>query len=269
VTACRILSGASALAVGLFSAACGGGGGAGALSHDVPTVQLQLLDAASNSEPGELAARFLRDSTYDSIVIEVDYPAGRAPNLDALETLSARLGEVCRKPGGVTVVVDDAIPLGAFPEIEDAASLEALEEAWRDRYADESTGVAVFYVLCVPGGHVDDTPAESVLGMAFGGSSVALFLDSTDRVGDFFATTAEMRATILLHESCHILGLVNHGIPMVTPHEDPDHAHHCDSPNCLLSAAPVLPRLGPDITDPDFAPLCPHCVADLAAYASR
>jgi hypothetical protein len=263
--------GGFALGLGCFLTACGGGGGGGgaATANDAPIVQRTPVDAASNSEPGQLAGRFLRDTTYGSLVVEVDYPVGRAPDADAIDALVNRLNRVCRKPGGVTVVLDDAIPLEDFPALEDATSLENLEISWRGRYADASTGVAVLYVLCVPGGHVDDTKTQRALGMAFGGSSVALFLDATDRGTDVFATTAEMRAMVLMHEVGHMLGLVNNGTPMVAPHEDPDHPQHCDDATCLMSAAPVLPRLGPDLLDPAFAPLCTHCAADLAAQAAR
>jgi len=262
---------AAALAVALLTAGCGGGGGGAtvAKANDGVGEPLAPVDAASKSNPGELAARFLQDTTFRSLVVEVDYVEGRAPDAEALDALVARLTSVCRKPQGATIVLDDAIPAGAFPDVLDAGSLESLETTWRDRYADAATGSAVLYVLCVPGAHEDDTPTARALGMAYGGTSVALFLDATDRGHDVFATTAEMRAMILIHEACHVLGLVNNGLPMMAAHEDPHHAHHCDDATCLLAAAPTLPRLGPEIDDPAFSPLCPHCLEDLAALADR
>jgi hypothetical protein len=267
----RNLAVAAALALALLTAGCGGGGGGATVAeaNDGTGSPLAPVDAASNSDPGDLAARFLQDATFRSLVVEVDYCAGRAPDAEALDALVVRLTSVCRKPQGATIVLDDPIPEGAFPDVLDADALESMETTWRDRYADAATGVAVLYVLCVPGGHEDDTPTERALGMAFGGTSVALFLDSTDRGQDVFATTAEMRAMILIHEACHVLGLVNNGLPMMTPHEDPHDAHHCDDPACVLAATPILPRLGPEIDDPAFAPLCPHCLEDLAALADR
>jgi hypothetical protein len=267
----RILAVALAASLALLTAGCGGGGGGAtvAKANDGAGSPLAPVDAASSSDPGDLAARFLQDGTYRSLVVEVDHVEGRAPNAEALDALVTRLTSVCRKPQGATIVLDDPIPAGAFPDVIDADALESIETTWRDRYADAATGVAVLYVLCVPGAHEDDTPTERALGMAFGGSSLALFLDSTDRGADVFATTAEMRAMILMHEAGHLLGLVNNGLPMMTPHEDPDHAHHCEDAKCLLAEAPNLPRLGPEIGDPAFSPLCPHCLEDLEALADR
>ncbi|MSP72515.1 MAG: hypothetical protein EXR76_10110 [Myxococcales bacterium] len=39
------------------------------------------------------------------------------------------------------------------------------------------------------------------------------------------------------HALGHALGLVNHGVPMRLPHEDPGSVGHCENPNCVMSAA--------------------------------
>jgi hypothetical protein len=257
----------------LFAAtsACGGAGGGGSepTSRDLASVAVSAVDAARESDPGRFAADYLRATHFRSIVVEVDYPLGRPPCADALDLLARRLAERCDKPGGVTVVLDDEIPAAAFPPVLGHDGLRALEDAWRDGYASRAAGEAVVYVLCVAGQSDRDTKTENVVGLSFGGSSLALFLDAADRGSDPFATTAEMQASILVHESAHLLGLVNNGVPMVVDHEDHDENHHCAEPDCIMGHQVVVDRRGPNLEDDDFAPLCPHCVEDLRAFGGR
>jgi hypothetical protein len=121
----------------------------------------------------------------------------------------------------------------------------------------------------VPGASDRDTKTEKVVGLSFGASSLALYLDTADRGQDKLQTTAEMQGTILVHEMGHLLGLVNNGVPMVTPHEDPEEAHHDADEDCVLHHQVRVPRNGPDIEDDGFAEFCPHCVEDLRAFGGR
>ena len=49
--------------------------------------------------PGGLALACLRSSTFDSLVIEIDYEEGHEPDANAVSTLKSRVSEVCDKPG--------------------------------------------------------------------------------------------------------------------------------------------------------------------------
>jgi hypothetical protein len=41
------------------------------------------------------------------------------------------------------------------------------------------------------------------------------------------------QATII-HELGHAFGIVDNGVPMVTPHRDTDHGAHCDNDKCVM-----------------------------------
>ena len=43
---------------------------------------------------------------------------------------------------------------------------------------------------------------------------------------------AYVMSKVVVHEFGHLSGLVNHGIPMLTPHEDEANARHCSNPAC-------------------------------------
>jgi len=259
-----------ASALSALTAACGsGGGGSDPVAIDLASVQGSPIDAARDSDPGSFAADFLRAAHFRSIVVEVDYPAGRPPCPEALELLGRRLQDHCDKPGGVTVVLDDAIATEAFVPVIGHDQLRSLEDSYRDAYASDKASEAVLYVVCVPGASDRDTTTEKVVGLSFGASSLALYLDGCDRGADPLATTAEMQATVLVHEMGHLLGLVNNGVPMVTPHEDPEEAHHDADESCVLHHHVKVSRQGPDLDDDEFAAFCPHCAEDMRAFGGR
>lgn len=39
----------------------------------------------------------------------------------------------------------------------------------------------------------------------------------------------------IIHEIGHALGLVNNGLPLSSTHQDTDHGHHCNNPNCVMN----------------------------------
>jgi hypothetical protein len=41
------------------------------------------------------------------------------------------------------------------------------------------------------------------------------------------------QATVV-HEFGHLAGLVDNGVPMVSPHLDPEHAKHCTNEVCVM-----------------------------------
>jgi hypothetical protein len=239
------------------------------MALDLASVRGSPEGAALDSDPGSFAADFLRSTHFRAIVVEVDYPAGRAPSPEVLDLVGRRLQELCDKPGGVNVVLDDAIAPEAFDDVTGHDGLRALEDSYRDAFASEKASEAVVYVLCVPGASDRDTTTEKVVGLSFGASSLALYLDTTDRGDATAVTTAEMQGTVLVHELGHLLGLVNNGVPMVAPHEDPEDSHHCDDEGCALHHHVTVPKKGPDIDEDGFASYCSRCLDDLRAFGGR
>lgn len=193
---------------------CGGSGGAGAAARG----------------PGASARDFLDDAVYDSLVVEVDHVVGQAPSPAALSVLETRLQERCTKPGGVTIVVDDAIPSGGTTY--SVADNQALERQHRDQASSGST--AVFYVLYLDGASDQDGPSGSVLGWAHGPSSVGIFRQTIQGASSLLATPEQIEGAVLVHEAGHLLGLVNNGTPMVANHEDAAHRGHDVDDGCIM-----------------------------------
>ena len=106
-------------------------------SATVPTSDPAYDPVADNrAHPaGGYAFDYLTDNTYTSLEVEIDFVKGNRPKASAVRALREALEALCRKPGGVTVTVDEEIPGNGSP----AWSLreaDAMELEWRDTYHD-------------------------------------------------------------------------------------------------------------------------------------
>lgn len=247
--------GAAALVVHGCGGSSGGSSGGGGGGGSVPV------------STGVSARDFLSDATYTALVVEVDHVQGQAPSASALQLLRTRLQERCNKPGGVTIVVDDAIPSAGG--VYSVAANQALEAQHRDQVASGTT--AVLYFLYLDGQSDQDTSSGRVLGWAHGPSSVGIFRESIAASANALATADEVEGAVLVHEAGHVLGLVNNGTPMVSNHEDAAHRAHDVNDDCIMhwlietsNVRDLVLNLGSLPTQFDAA-----CVADLQANGGR
>lgn len=153
-----------------------------------------------------------------------------------------------------------------FTDDELAALARAnLHEAEHAAFANGS--VAVVHVLYVDGGSRDHKGAT---GLANG--HTAFLFGSQRHLPAFGEDRAYIERAVLVHEVGHLLGLVNRGVPMVRPHEDPASPHHSANPESVMTSAvdageALLARLDegrapPSTFDADD-------LADLRAYRAR
>jgi hypothetical protein len=235
---------------------------------DGASISPSPIIAAQTSFPGEFAADFIRRVRFTKLLVEIDYVAGHAPAASVLNLLQTRLAERCDKPGGVTVLLDDSIPLAEFKTTpQNVADIEALENAHRDNFANANTQTAVLYMIFVKGTSdiAGGGPGSQVLAITYHGSSVALFTDVAESNNSATQTTAEVIGTALVHEAGHALGLVNGGCPMVLPHEDTVHAGHDSSTASAMYWQIQIPPVSPNIGDATFALYGDNCELDIAA----
>ncbi len=264
-----VLSTTLAVAVSCGGGGGDGGGGAGTGDSglvDGASVTPSAIAAAQNSFPGEFAADFLRRTRFTKLLVEIDYAAGHPPSSAAMNLLQDRLEARCDKPGGVTVLADDAIPLSEFPASSDVSDIEALEDTYRDHYADSNTQTAVLYIIYVTGkSSLGGGPATEVLALTYHGSSIVLFVDVADQGNNTLETTEEVEGEAIVHEAGHALGLVNGGCPMVVSHEDRVHAGHDESDTSCMYWLIQIDPVSPNIGDPDFSLYGANCEKDIAA----
>ncbi len=263
-----VLATALAIATSCGGGSSGGGDGSGDSGLvDGASVIPSSIIAAQTSFPGEFAADFIRRSRFTKLLVEIDYAIGHAPAASVLTLLRERLEDRCDKPGGVTVVLDDPIPLSQFKTTpQNVSDIEALENAHRDNFADANTQTAVLYIILVKGtSDIAGGGSSQVLAITYHGSSIALFTDVAETGHSIGETTAEVEGAALVHEAGHALGLVDGGCPMVFPHEDNAHSGHDASPDSVMYWLIQIDPISPNIGDADFALFGDNCELDIAA----
>lgn len=183
--------------------------------------------------PGDAARELVDPRVHANLLVEIDYPVGSAPNAEAKAELRRTLAEVTGRASSAIEFVESA-DIPANPDKKYSVNeIIALENEHRDHHSAGDT--AALYVMYVAGGSTDDDGDSRVLGVAYRGTSVAMFkgnIKAATRsgvVGGIVVPTVEERCverSVLVHEFGHVAGLVNLGAPMVRAHEDPAHKGH-------------------------------------------
>lgn len=219
------------------------------------------------SAAGDYARDFLTQDDFDSLVIEIDWIEGWAPTQSAVTALVSALDGLCHKPGGIQVDLDDEIaPPGRTAW--SVADIAALEEVHRDGYRDTGSRTAVLYAVYVDAGSDLDEGSSRVLGIAYRGSSVALFAETIEEVEPGIPLFAPIEDTVLIHEAGHLLGLVNNGTAMTTDHQDTAHGAHDVDSDCIMHWTIETQNVVDVLLagKPDFDTVCR---ADLTAAGGR
>ncbi|OYU79778.1 MAG: membrane metalloprotease [Flavobacterium sp. BFFFF1] len=214
---------------------------------------------------GSSANDFLSADKYSSLVIEVFYVGDLQPNAQTLQNLKQFMQARLHKPGGITIEQKQiSSPQGTPYTINEIADLES---EIRTRYNSEDT--LALFVLFVDGNFSSDTNTTLTLGAAYRNTSCVLFENSIRTLSNSPTepNRTDLETIVILHELCHILGLVDLGSPMQTDHLDAAHGKHCSNQNCLMyyeteSNIQNMMQSGMPALDAD-------CLADLKANGGR
>jgi hypothetical protein len=187
------------------------------------------------TQPGDLALDYVTAQNFRSLKVEVDFIEGFGPSLDAIAKIRDLWERRLDKPGGVDVVIDTEIPRTEAKEVWEIGDIVALEGQHRANFTGDraNRGTAVIWVVYLNGKSEFDSGQSRALGVAYEGSSVAVFRENVDRT-----SSPEVRdnveALVLAHEGGHLFGLVNNGVPMVNDHEDRAHPRHDVNSACAM-----------------------------------
>jgi hypothetical protein len=89
--------------------------------------------------------------------------------------------------------------------------------------------ISIFFLNGTYNGNPD------VLGVHVRGSAFAfVFKDAVNAVTGDAKSRAYIEQSIVVHELGHVSGLVNNGVPLATPHEDPAHPKHSTNAECAM-----------------------------------
>ena len=214
-------------------------------------------DQLHNRAVGASANELLSSNTYKSLKIEIQYMTGFAPDAGAIGHLQTFLGGLLNKPSGITVVTKEITVSSS-----QALSVNNIIDIERNnRTAFTSADQIAVYVLYTNGNYTDAT----TLGVAYKNTSIALFgkkiHDNSGGLGQ--ANRTKLEATVLEHEICHLLGLVDIGSPMQTNHKDAAHGSHCNNNNCLMYYASETSDIFGFLITGNIPSLDVNCKADL------
>lgn len=188
--------------------------------------------SAARWDVGKSANFLLSDDRFTNLEIEVVYMEGYKPTDFLLESMVEFLQETTRKPGGIEIIEREIPAEGK--EFYNTEEIADLEDRYRKSYNEGNT-VSVFF-LVVDGSYMQDEEEFFTIGAAYRNTSMILFgkriLENSGGFGKPSRSTLE--TTVALHELGHLLGLVNVGSEMVTPHEDEGKEFHCDNDACLM-----------------------------------
>jgi len=210
---------------------------------------------------------FLSDQKYNTLTIEVKYVEGFAPSATSLDHLKSFLQERLNKPSGVTLVQSSVASPGkttlTFDEIQD------LEKANRSLTVKNKNVVA--YLYFTDGEFSENTDSTKVLGAAYGHSSMVIFEKSIKSLSGGFGkpSATVLESVVLDHEFGHLLGLVNNGSTMQTPHQDTANGKHCNDTNCLMNYKTESSRTITNLSGGTIPSLDANCLADLKANGGK
>ncbi len=230
-----------------------------AFTKNATVEERKLVDAKAfhNRNLGASARELLRDEVYTSLTVEIHYMKGFKPRQETVNQLSIFLNRHLNKPKGITIVLNEIGRNKNTPLTTD--SVLSIEKANRTRFVKEDD--ITLYILFTNSRHVD----KRILGTAYRSTSAVIFgkaiRENSNRRGKL--TRQELETAVLLHETGHLLGLVNKGSMAGSNHIDYDYPDHCTNKKCLMYHATETKKLSSVLIKGLVPVLDSNCVADL------
>ena len=179
--------------------------------------------------PGGLTLACLDDSTYTSMVIEIDYQPGYKPESSSTDLLKERLESVCNKPSGIEIEFTET----EFTNEDIWSADDVRVSGWEEKSHDPRDGSTLYWQVLFPAGAYEDS---SVLGVAVDASTISIFKDSIDDSENVLRrpSAEKIENSVLVHEFGHLLGLVNTVYTSPADHEDSAHPGHSNNEDSVM-----------------------------------
>jgi predicted Zn-dependent protease len=220
-------------------------------------------NAFHNRAVGASAYELLSSNTYKSLKVEVQYMSGFQPDAEALSHLQNFFAAYVNKPNGITIVTKEiASSANTTLDVEEIMDIEKT-----NRTAFSTANEMAVYILYTNGVYSEN----NVLGVAYRNTSATLFGKKIkDNSGGFGQTSrTKLEATVLEHEIAHLLGLVDIGTVMQTPHKDVARGSHCNNENCLMYYASETTDVLGFLLTGNIPALDANCVNDLRGNGGK
>lgn len=220
-----------------------------------------------NQSVGFSANDILSGNNYNVISIDLMYVDGFKPEQSTLNNLTQFLLEHTFKTN--INIIPRLIPNTGI-ENYSLNDVRNLEDQHRNEFTEGNT-IAIS-ALFLNGASASNQGNSTVLGTAYRNTSFVVFEETIQSLSDspLEPSRVTVESTVLLHELCHLLGLVNVGSDMVEDHQDVDHGAHCNVNSCLMYFAIENGNSISGMLSGGSVPeLDPFCVQDLQANGGR
>ena len=225
-------------------------------------------DKIGNQQPtGSSSNDLLSDDIYSSMIVEVVYVQGYQPTQTAINNFVSFLDSRIYKPDGIFVETR-SIP---SPGITSYSTQDYVDLELANRlYYNTDNQIAV-WAYFADGKSDGDTNTQVTLGTAYRNTSFIVYEETVQSLSGGFnePSTAVLESTVIEHEFGHILGLVDFGAPMQTPHEDAENPKHCDVESCLMYYAATTGSNLMHLNGGTIPQLDAQCIADLRANGGK
>lgn len=250
-----------------------------------PPFRSVVADGGAGADGGDTRSRprfedYIRGDRFAKLVLELDYVAGQEPRSASESKIIETLGGVLAKPGGITFARHAQIASRGADHAWSFSELDALAKETFDVPVDPDT--TKMHVLFVDGHSDKDSQGGKVLGLAWAHTHLVIFkktIEDACRSGLTGALAEKVcedaEKGVWVHELGHLLGLVDNGLAMATPHSDPNHPAHDRSDACVMfwayDTGNFLDELRSRVIGGTASPLDfdDACLADLAAVRNR
>jgi hypothetical protein len=195
-------------------------------------------DGGSRSRPR--FEDYIRGDRFPKLVLEIDSVPGFEPRSSSEDAVVQGLADLLSRPGAISASgsTSPSYSMGAdhawtFPE------LDALATSTFDLSAGPDA--IKMHVLFVDGHSAEDNQNGKILGLAWAHTHLVVFKKTIEDACGTGLTgllaeqvCADAELGVWMHEIGHLLGLVDNGLPMVTPHKDSLHGAHDQSDACIM-----------------------------------
>jgi hypothetical protein len=193
---------------------------------------------------GGLASRprfedYIRGDRFPKLLLEIDSVPGFEPRASSSDGVVQALADLLSRPGAVTASADSVLSSQGADHAWTFPELDALAASTFDLAVGSDT--IKMHILFLDGHSADDTQNGKILGLAWDHTHLVVFkktIEDICRSGLFGAleenVCADAEQGVWTHEIGHLLGLVDNGLPMVTPHRDSAHGAHDQNNACIM-----------------------------------
>lgn len=216
---------------------------------------------------GYSANDMLSNKNFTDIYIEVMYVDGSRPSAETITNLKNFIGSRTFK---TNITVSERLITITKKSIYTIDDVRNIEDTNRGKFSIENQ--LAISALFLNGKSSNDTETTTILGTAYRNTSFVIFEETIQSTANNVLGPDKiiLESTVILHEFCHLLGLVNLGTNMVANHEDTSHSAHCTIENCLMY---YLIENGKNVhhwvKDEQIPLLDANCINDLRANGGK